>query len=169
MLLKNKVEQQIRDIRDPILFLAYQSEGHAIDRHVLNDDQLRRALWVKPRPKDNDDIVMVTRFQSKEKALEIIADTLQANVDEIVNWLSCDSEQDLAVMATYAEPTGDGLVKNTDWTKPIPVHAAMVVLRKNFRLVSRSFVIVTAYPLRSFNDVDAIYDAIDAFISKKNQ
>ena len=168
-MLKKKLEEQINDIRDPLLFLAYQSEGHAIDRHVLSDDELRRALWVKPKPKDIDDIVMVTRFHSKEKALEIIANTLLNNIDAIEKWLRSDSEDDLAVSHIYSEQTGDGLVKNTDWTKTIPVHAAMVVIRKNFKLVGRSFVVVTSYPLRSFDDVDAIYEAIDEFINKKNQ
>ena len=166
-MLKKKIQQQINDIRDPLLFMAYQNEGHALDRHILDDEALRKALWVKPRPKDADDIVMVTRFQSKEQALGIIADTLQENIDAIEEWLLSNSEEDLAVSAIYNEPTGDGLVKNTDWTKTIPVHAAMVILRKNFKMIGRNFVIVTAYPLRSFDDVDAIYEAIDDFVSKK--
>ena len=166
-MLKKKLEQQINDIRDPLLFMAYQSEGHAINRHVLTNDELRRALWIKPKPKDKDDIVMVTRFQSKEKALEIIANTLLKNSDVIEKWLLSDNEGDLAVSATYRDATGDGLVKNTDWTKVIPVHSAMVVIRKNFTVIGRSFVVVTAYPLRSFDDIDAIYEAIDDYVNKK--
>ena len=168
-MLKNKIQQQINDIRDPLLFMAYQSEGHAIDRHVLTDDELRRALWVKPRPQSIDDIVMVTRFTSKEKALEIIADTLQQNANAIEEWLLSHSEEDLAVNAIFEDETGDGLVKNTNWAQTIPVHSARVIIRKNFKMIGRNFVVVTAYPLRSFDDVDVIYDAIDAFISKKNQ
>lgn len=166
-MLKEKIQEQINDIKDPLLFMAYQSEGHAIERHVLSDDELRRALWVKPRPKDIDDVVMVTRFQSKEKALQIIANTLQNNIDAIEKWLLSDTEKELTTSFVFDEPTGDGLVKNSDWTKPIPVHSVKVIIRKNFKLIGRSFVIVTAYPARSQSDVDTIYDAIDEFIAKK--
>lgn len=169
IMLRKKIQQQINDIRDELLFFAYQNEGHAIEKHVLSDDELRRALWVKPRPKYDDDIVMVTRFSSKSRALNIIADTLQENIDAIEKWLLTDSEADLAVTATFEDATGDGLAKNTNWTKTIPVHAAMVVLRKNFALISRSFIVVTAYPIRNFDDNDIIYEAIDEFISKKNR
>lgn len=168
-MLKQKIQQQINDIRDDVMFDAYHKyDGHAIDRHVMNNDELRKALWAKPRPVNIDDIVMVTRFESKAKALEIIAETLQMNIDSIEKWLLSNSEEDLVATATYEEATGDGYAKNTDWSKTIPVHSVRVVIRKNFKLISRSFVIVTAYPTRSFDDVDAIYDAIDDFISRKN-
>ena len=167
-MLIEKIKQQINDLRDPMLFMAYHHEGHAIERHILSDDELRRSLWVKPRPNSVDDIVMVTRFQSKEKALEIIAETLDANVNEIAKWLLCDSKEDFEATAVFNESTGDGLAKNTDWTNTIPVHGARVILRKNFKIIGRSFVVVTAYPFGAVDDIDSIYAAIDDFVSKKN-
>ena len=127
------------------------------------------ALWKKAKPKYDDDIVQVLRFKSKELAISFIVKTLSQNVDEIVNWQLSDIQQDLVVTASYNEATGDTLVKNTDWTKPIPMHKVLVVLRKNFRVLSRSFVIVTAYPDSTMEDVDVIYDALDAYAAQKAQ
>ena len=168
-MLKQRLKEQINDIRDPLLYLAYQSEGHAIERHVLNDDELRRALWVRPMPKNIDEIDMVTRFRDKEQALNLIADTLLQNIDTIEKWLLTDTEDAYEATASFADPTGDGLAKRTDWSKTIPVHGVRVILAKNFQIVGRSFVVVTAYPQRTFEDIDAIYDAIDDYLAKKNQ
>lgn len=168
-MLRRKIEQQIEDIRNPLLFLAYQCEGHAIDRHVLDDRQLLRAIYAKRKPQDVDDIVMVTRFKSKESALNLIADTLLHNIDAIEKWLLSSSENAYEATCTYTEATGDGLAKNTDWSKPIPVHGVRVVILKNFRLISRSFIVVTAYPQGTCDDIDAIYERIDDYISKKNK
>ena len=166
-MLKMKIKQQIEDIRDPLLFQAYQSEGHAIEHHVLSDDELRRALWVRPMPKNIDDIDMVTRFKDKEHALNLIAETLLQNIDLIEKWLLTDTDNAYEATAAFEEATGDGLAKNTDWSKPIPVHGVRVILVKNSQIIGRSFVVVTAYPQRTFEDIDAIYDAIDDYISRK--
>ena len=169
IIVKRKIQEQIEMIKNPILYYAFQWEGHAIERHVLTDTQLFRALWTKPKPKYADDIVKVTRFVDKESALHFIADTLSKNIDNIAKWLLSDIRKDLVVTATFDEVTGDALVKNTNWQKTIPMHSTLVVLRKNYKVLSRSFVIVTAYPDSTLEDVDVIYDAMDEYISKKNQ
>lgn len=169
MLTKKKIKEQIESIRDPLLFTAFQFEGHAIEEHVLSDDKLRWKLWKKKAPVDNDDIVMVTRFFSKESALNLIANALLKNLDEIVKWLLSDTNRVFVATATFEEPTGDGLTKNTDWTKTIPVHDVRVIIKKDFRIISRSFSIITAYPQRSFEDVDVIYEAIDEYTSRKEK
>ena len=167
-MLKEKILSQISDIRDPLLFTAIQIEGHALDKHLLSDDALRRALCHKEKPKYFDDIVKVTRFSSKEDALNLIADTLTRVVSDIEKWLLSDLESDLVIKEIFERETGDGLVKNTDWSQTIPMHAVTVVLRKNFRKIGRSFVVVTAYPSATLDDNDAIYDAMDAYAAQKN-
>lgn len=168
-MLRKKLEQQINDIRDPLLFKVIQHEGHALDRHLMSDEKLKRALWAMRKPKDCDDIVMETRFFSESQALNAIADSLQQNIDIIEKWLLSECFGRLEVTGNFTEATGDGLVKNTDWSKPILVHAVRVILEKNSCSVLRSFIVVTAYPIRCFDDNDAIYEAIDDFISKKNR
>ena len=167
-MLKKKILDQIEDIRDPMLFAALQIEGHALDRHLLSDDALRRALYLKKRPADFYDIVKVTRFSDKNTALNLIANTLTKSVSEIEKWLLSDIENDLTVQEYFLEETGDGLVKNTDWSQTIPMHAVTVVLRKNFRKIGRSFVVVTAYPSPTLDDNDIIFDALEAYAAKKN-
>lgn len=137
-------------------------------KHILTDDEMRKALWEKPRPVDIDDIVMVTRFLSEDNAIQLIADTLSANISDIESWLLSDTDKDYVAYATFDHITGDGLVKNTDWTKPIPVHGVHVIIRKDFKDIYKSFNIVTAYPIRTMYDVDDIYDAIEEYINRKS-
>lgn len=166
--LKTTLLEEIDDIRDSTLFKALYFKGHALTKHVLTDEQLRQAIKMAPRPYNEDDIVMVTRFFDEESARRLIADALEKSIEEVEKWILSDTDRDYVAMVTFNEPTGDGLVKHTDWTKPIPVHGVCVVIRKDSSNICNHFGIVTAYPIRVFEDVDTIYDAIDEYISKKN-
>ena len=168
-MLKAKIVEQIEDIRNPMLFAALQVEGHALDRHLLSDNALRQALRLKGKPKYLDDIIKVTRFFDEGDALNLIADTLTTAISDIERWLLSDIEDDLTIKECFERATGDGLVKNTDWSQTISMHAVTVVLRKNFRKIGRSFVVVTAYPSASLDDNDVIYDAMDAYATQKQK
>ena len=167
-MLKEKIISQINDIRDKTLFSAFHYKGHALHKHILSDEDLLKALWEKPRPIDVDDIVMVTRFFDEDNAIKLIADTLLQNVNEIEKWLLTDSDCDYAAYAFFDFATGDGLAKNTDWNNTIQVHGMCVVIRKDFSSVCKSFGVVTAYPTRTPDDVDGIYELIDEYIGRKD-
>lgn len=166
-MLKEKILSQIEDVKNKTLFDALHCKGHALDKHILTDEELRQALWMKPRPVDVDDIVMVTRFCNEEIAREAIAIALQKNIKEIEKWLLSSAEADYVATATFEDAIGDGLAKNADWNKTIPIHGIRVVIRKDFSCICNSFVVVTAYPCRTLDDVDVIYEAIDDFLAKK--
>lgn len=166
--LKTTLLEEIEDIRDRTMFNAFYFKGHALKRHILTDEQLRQAIWDAPRPYDECDIVMVTRFFDETIARNLIADTLTQNIDEIEKWIISDSDENYAAIATFDKPTGDGLVKNTDWSKPIQVHGVCVVVRKDSSNICNHFGILTAYPIRVMEDVDEIYEAIDKYIEKKS-
>ena len=168
MLLNEKIKGQIEDIRNPMLFKAFQSEGHALERHLLTQQELVWALW-KRRAPNFDEILKVTRFFDEESALNFIADALEHNFSTIEKWMMSDIESDLIIHQAFKKPVGDGIAKNTDWTKPIPMHSLTIVLRKNFKIMSRCFVVVTAYPDATMDDNDIIYDAMDAYLAGKGK
>lgn len=166
-MLKEKIRSQINDIRDKTLFNALHFKGHALHRHILSNEELQCALNRKRHPIDIDDIVMVTRFFNEDHAIQLIADTLQNNSNEIEKWLLSDTECDYVAYAFFDDATGEGLAKNTGIDNIIQVHGTCVVIRKDFSSICKSFVIVTAYPTRTPDDVDVIYEAIDEYISRK--
>lgn len=166
-MLKSKIVSQIEDIRDSVLFGVLHCKGHALFKHVLSFEELQNALRWKRRAQDVDDIVMVTRFFDEDSARNLIADTLLLNIEGIEKWLLSSIDNDYVATATFDSPTGDGLAKNTDFTKTIPVHGVTVVLRKDFSFVGQSFFVVTAYPMRTLDDVDVIYEVIDEYIARK--
>lgn len=164
---------QISEVRDPILFKAFHQEhsrdgGHALDRHLLSQQELVKALRKRRKP-NFDEILKVTRFFDEISALNFIADALEHNLSDIEKWLLSSIESDLVIHQAFKRPVGDGIAKNMDWTKPIPMHSLTVVLRKNSRLVGRSFVVVTAYPDATMDDNDVIYDAIDEYLAGKGK
>ena len=167
-MLKEKINSQIKDIRNIVLFKALHYKGHALEKHVLTDEQLFGVLAKKRRPIDPDDIIMVTRFNDAETAVNLIADTLLKNINEIEHWLLTDTDCDYVAYAFFDFATGDGLAKNTDCSHTIPVHGMCVVVRKDYSCICNSFVVVTAYPVSSPDDTDIVYECIDEYISRKD-
>jgi hypothetical protein len=167
-MLKEKIREAIIEIRDPMLFKALHWKGHMCERHILTNEEMRETIKRRTALPDEDDILMVTRFNNLEEALELTAQTLENNIDNIVEWIKSDIEDTMVFTTTFSDPTGDGLVKNADWTNFIPVHGVNVVLTRKSCMIGQPFVITTSYPVRVFEDIDNIYDAIDEYAERKN-
>ena len=167
-MLKKKIREQISDIRNPILFKALHWKGHMHERHLLTNEEMREVIKRRAPLENEDDIVMVTRFNSFEEALELTAQTLEENVEKIAEWLMDDCSEIMEFTSRFPYPTGDGLIKNADWTNFVPVHGVNVVLCKGSCIPGQSFVVTTSYPIRTFEDIDNIYDAIDDYTEKRN-
>lgn len=160
------IEREIEEILDENLFLTYhEHKGHCLTEHLLSDKDLRQKLWNMPKPADENDIVMATRFYSREQALKAIYEALSAHVDEIREWRKNLLYPYLEISHTDTKPTGEGICKNTD-KNLIAVHGTRVILIANDN-EGRAFYIRTAYPVRTYDDVDVIYDAMDEWQERK--
>lgn len=159
--MKNRIMQEIEDIRDPILFNALHWRGHALQRHLLSNEEMRERIKERPPVKEDDEIIMITRFFALKEALDLTAKTLEENIEKITEWVNADCENELQVISSFSFITGDGLVKNADWNRFLPVHGVCVVLNRRYDAFGRSFVIKTSYPIRVHEDIDDICDAID--------
>jgi len=163
------IKKEIQEITNKEIFMAtHESFGHCLTEHLLNDKELRDKLYMMPRPRDEFDIVMATRFFSEEDALAKIQEGLEKSYKKIVNWRKDLMNPYLELQITFETPVGEGIVKNASFNKMLKVHGLRIILIAGDKL-GRSFYIKTAYPMRSINDIDEIYEAIDEWQMKKKR
>lgn len=165
-----RILQQINDLKDPVLFSALHWRGHALRNHILTDEEMREAIRNKKSSRSScGDIVMISRFFNEAEASELIIRVLENSLNALESWLLSDCDDYGVFEMSFDFPTGDGLVFNTNWKNFFTLHGVCVVLSKKRTMPGQSFIVKTAYPICSFEDVDPIYDAIDDFVSKRSR
>ncbi len=163
------LEREIQEITDEKIFFAiHEAYGHCLAEHILTDKELSNKLYDMPKPKSYDDIVMATRFYSKESALNFIQSGMLREIDKVKQWRAKLMYPFLELSVTFKEPVGEGIIKNADHKKKVPVHGLRIILIVGDKM-GRAFYIKTAYPIRVFEDIDNIYDAIDEWQEKKKE
>lgn len=161
------VDNEIKMITDEEDFICvHEAMGHCLTGHLLNDRELRQKLYGMPKPRDLDEIIMATRFFSKEQALHDIRQALAENREQIISWRKHLDNPFCEIQCTFSKETGEGICKNTDFQERIPVHGIRVILIRGDSL-GRAFYIKTAYPNCTFEDVDVVYDAIGRWQEKR--
>lgn len=168
-MVKEKIEEFIKEILDKERFnICHELYGHCLAEHLLELPELQTKLWDMPKATDRNPIVAATRFFSEECARSMICETLLENIDDIVQWRKNLYTNILTIEKEFENLTGEGIIKNADWNRLIPMHKLIIVLA-NGDSIGQPFYIKTAYPSRSFDDNDACYDAIDEFQAKKRR
>ena len=165
---KEKLEKFIKEsVLDETQFqICHELRGHCITKHIVDINVLQERVWNMPRPTVDEPIKVATRFLSEESARQLIYETLIENVKDIANWRSKLYTKDYEITKEFDIVTGEGIVKGADKNQLIPMHAVRIIIC-NGDYFGQPFYIKTAYPFRSFDDIDACYDAIDEFQARK--
>lgn len=162
------ITKEIEEILDPLIFNAsHELKGHCLFEHVISDRDLRLKLKYMKKAQYGE-IVIASRFFSKEQARKAIYTLLKKNENAIIAWRKELNEPYLEIEGNFKEAVGEGIAKNTDFSNLFSLHRLRIVLVKGDS-IGRAFYIKTAYPTNSISDNDAIYDAMDDWTDKKSQ
>lgn len=160
------IAREIDEILDPIIFDAsHELKGHCLFEHVISDRDLKLKLKYM-RKAQYGEIVIASRFFSKEQARKVIYMLLKKNESAIITWRKELDEPYLEIEGNFREAIEEGIAKNTDFNNLFPLHRLRVVLVKGDS-IGRAFYIKTAYPVNSISDNEAIYNAMDNWAEKK--
>ena len=109
------ITQEIEEILDPVIFDAsHELKGHCLFEHVISDRDLRLKLKYMRRAQYGE-IVIASRFFSKEQARKVIYMLLKKNESAIITWRKELDEPYLEIEGNFREAIGEGITKNTDF------------------------------------------------------
>lgn len=159
MQITKQLQQEIEEICDKALFYTYHSSS-LNEQHILVDtNALRQKLRLLPVY--GDEMCMYSRFFGcADDVLPLIQTCIQGNLQYLEKWNSCNTA--LVLHTDFPEPIGTGIVKGTDWNTLFQMSRIRVIMEKS-KTPERSFRIVTAYPVPNMNEMNEIWDAMDAF------
>ncbi|MCQ4774960.1 hypothetical protein NE634_14675 [Lacrimispora saccharolytica] len=163
MHITKQLQQEIEEIRDKVLFYTYHS-SNLDEQHILVDtNALRQKL--RMLPVYGDEICMYSHFFGcADDVLPLIQTCVQQNLQYLEKWNPSNTA--LVLHSNFPKPIGTGIVKGTDWDTLFPMSRIRVILEKS-KISGRTFRIATAYPVPNMEEMDAIWDAMDAFSAQQ--
>lgn len=163
MQITKQLLQEIEEIQDKALFYTYLS-FNLDEQHIFVDSNaLRQKL--RMLPVYGDEMCMYSHFFGcTDDVLPLIQTCVQENLQYLGKWNPCHTA--LVLHSDFPKPIGTGIVKGTDWNTLFPMSRIRVILGKS-KTPERSFRIVTAYPVPNMEEMDAIWDAMDAFSAQQ--
>ena len=163
MQITKQLLQEIEEIQDKALFYTYLS-FNLDEQHIFVDSNaLRQKLRLLP-VYGNEMCIYSRFFGFTDDVLPLIQSCIQANLQYLEKWNPCHTA--LLLHNDFPQPIGTGIVKGTDWNTSFPMSRIRVILGKS-KTPERSFRIVTAYPVPNMEEMDAIWDAMDAFSAQQ--
>lgn len=162
--MKEQLLREIKEMTTPELLECYNPGNHVFTRHYQMSEREMKARIRKAPVPSNGELLCISRFTSDNKAeiAAMVAKCLLDESDTIMKWYKLNPFQPYEAKKTFDHTIGEGIVKGTDWNHLFPLSKLYVVIRLS-DIRGRLFQIVTAYPAPSFDEVDDIYDAIDAW------
>ena len=163
MRITKQLQQEIEEVRDKMLFSTRHSSNLS-EQHIFADtNALRQKL--RMLPVYGDEMCMYSHFFGcTDDVLPLIQTCIQENLPYLEKWNPCHTA--LVLHNDFPQPIGTGIVKGTDWNTSFPMSRIRVLLGKS-KTPERSFRIVTAYPVPNMEEMDAIWDAMDAFSAQQ--
>ena len=159
MQITKQLLQEIEEIQDKALFYTYLS-FNLDEQHIFVDSNaLRQKL--RMLPVYGDEMCMFSHFfGGSDDVLPLIQTCVQRNLQYLEKWNPCHTA--LVLHTDFPKPIGTGIVKGTDWNTLFPMSRIRVILQKS-KIPGRAFRIATAYPVPNVEEMNEIWDAMDAF------
>ena len=159
MQITKQLLQEIEEIQDKALFYTYLS-FNLDEQHIFVDSNaLRQKL--RMLPVYGDEMCMYSHFFGcTDDVLPLIQTCVQRNLQYLEKWNPCHTA--LVLHTDFPKPIGTGIVKGTDWNTLFPMSRIRVILQKS-KIPGRAFRIATAYPVPNVEEMNEIWDAMDAF------
>ena len=159
MQITKQLLQEIEEIQDKALFYTYLS-FNLDEQHIFVDSNaLRQKL--RMLPVYGDEMCMYSHFFGcTDDVLPLIQTCVQENLQYLGKWNPCHTA--LVLHSDFPKPIGTGIVKGTDWNTLFPMSRIRVILQKS-KIPGRAFRIATAYPVPNVEEMNEIWDAMDAF------
>ena len=159
MQITKQLQQEIEEIQDKVLFSIHHSSNLS-EQHIFADtNALRQNLRLLPVY--GDEMCMFSHFfGGSDDVLPLIQTCVQRNLQYLEKWNPRNTA--LVLHTDFPEPIGTGIVKDTDWNTLFSMSRIRVILGKS-KISERTFRIVTAYPVPNIEEMNEIWDAMDAF------
>lgn len=159
MQITKQLQQEIEEIQDKVLFSIHHSSNLS-EQHIFADtNALRQNLRLLPVY--GDEMCMFSHFfGGSDDVLPLIQTCVQRNLQYLEKWNPCHTA--LVLHTDFPKPIGTGIVKGTDWNTLFPMSRIRVILQKS-KIPGRAFRIATAYPVPNTDEMNKIWDAMDAF------